>query len=237
MTADANGAGGQQGRLNRELYFPTFIFFKDLPDGASLNAGLCEEIYAMRENDRDGLHRSNVKQAGAWHSRDDLNRQDAFKHLVAEVVTAAQGVFDDLRYDPAFEPQIDNMWANISPQHAFNRMHTHPGVIWSGVYYVQTPKNAGRIYFSDPRVQAQVLRPRVNEAGRKEPHNWSEVYYEPIAGRLILFPAWLLHEVEPNLSDLSGPSGDRISISFNLVQRRKTEEPTHSGADETPGLT
>lgn len=44
------------------------------------------------------------------------------------------------------------------------------------------------------------------------------MHYEPVAGRLILFPAWLGHEVQPNLSKLKGKAGDRISISFNYLQ-------------------
>lgn len=206
------------GKIHREAYFPTFIFFKDLPDGRSLNDGLTQAIYAMREEDSVGLHRSNVKQAGAWHSQDDLNRRPAFEPLVEEVTLLARQVFTDLDYDPAFVPRIDNMWANVSPKHAFNRMHVHPGVIWSGVYYVQAPENSGRIFFSDPRVQAQMLRPRVHKDGNEKAHNWSEVFYEPIAGRIILFPAWLLHEVEPNLSEEAGDAANRISISFNIRQ-------------------
>jgi uncharacterized protein (TIGR02466 family) len=47
------------------------------------------------------------------------------------------------------------------------------------------------------------------------------VYYEPLEGRLLLFPAWLQHEVEPNLAEQDGPAGDRISVSFNLFQQRR----------------
>lgn len=207
--------------MSRELYFPTYIYFRDLPCASLLNSALKQEIYTLREADSIGLHRSNVKQAGAWHSQDDLNRRSQFEPLVNEILFAAQEVFGDLHYDPQYLPMVDNMWANVSPRNAFNRMHVHPGVIWSGVYYVQTPKNSGRIYFVDPRVQAQMLRPRIDAEGGKLAHNWSEVYYEPIEGRLILFPAWLLHEVEPNLSDAEGEAANRISISFNLLQTRK----------------
>lgn len=207
--------------LKRELYFPTFIYYRDLADAGALNGSLRDTVYDMRRQDQVGMHRSNVKQAGAWHSADDLNRRDAFAPLMAAIESMTQEVYDDLRYDSAFIPRIDNMWANISPRGAFNRMHVHPGVIWSGVYYVQTPPQSGRIYFADPRVQAQMLRPRLSDEGRKLSNNWSEVYYEPIAGRMILFPAWLLHEVEPNLSDATGDEGDRISISFNLFQARR----------------
>ena len=35
----------------------------------------------------------------------------------------------------------------------------------------------------------------------------------PIPGRIIMFPAWLWHSVEPNKSD-----DIRISVSFNFIQ-------------------
>jgi uncharacterized protein (TIGR02466 family) len=146
--------------------------------------------------------------------------------LVAEICDAAQGVCDDLKYEPEYEPLVDNMWANISPRHAFNRMHIHPRVIWSGVYYLQTPRDSGLIHFTDPRVQSLMLCPVIDGEGLKEAHNWTEVYFEPIKRRLILFPAWLSHEVEPNLSEEEGDAGNRISISFNLLQQRKRTSET-----------
>ena len=49
----------------------------------------------------------------------------------------------------------------------------------------------------------------------KEPqHLCREVHFEPVAGRLIMFPAWLNHMVETNQSD-----EPRISISFNFLQK------------------
>ena len=120
-------------------------------------------------------------------------------------------------------PVISNMWANVSPRYAFNRVHTHPGSAWSGVYYVHAPEHSGKIYFQDPRPQAQVYNVRYKTDAPRKREVWSEVFYEPIVGRLILFPAWLQHEVQPNLSELEGEAGERISISFNIhqgIQRR-----------------
>lgn len=207
--------------LKRELYFPTFIYFQDLPDAEKLNAHLIECIGRLRDQDAEGMHRSNVKQVGAWHSQDDLNRREEFDLLVTAILSATEKIYTDLGYDPEREPWVDNMWANVSPRHAFNRVHVHPGVPWSGVYYVQTPPKCGRIYFCEPRVQTQMLRPYISDEGKKMAENWSEVYFEPIAGRMILFPAWLQHEVEPNLSEEVGDAANRISISFNLVQRKR----------------
>ena len=42
---------------------------------------------------------------------------------------------------------------------------------------------------------------------------WREAYIDPIPGRIIMFPAWLWHSVEPNESN-----DIRISVSFNFIQ-------------------
>ena len=44
----------------------------------------------------------------------------------------------------------------------------------------------------------------------------NEVYWKPIPGRLIMFPSWAVHEVEPNLSELKGKKGLRVSVSGNV---------------------
>jgi hypothetical protein len=49
-------------------------------------------------------------------------------------------------------------------------------------------------------------------------HQWDSVSYEPIEGRVILFPSWIGHQVGQNLTDVEGKDGYRISISFNIKQ-------------------
>ncbi len=216
----AEDSPSSNGTLKRELYFPTSIYFKDLPDGAALNAAVTPHLYAWREADREGITRSNVKEAGSWHSDTGMATRPEYRPLVDRLLTVAAEIFDDLGYHSDWQPVIDNMWANISPRYGFNRAHSHPQALWSGVYYVQTPASAGRLYFMEPRAQVLVQRPVYGRAASERPESWTEVYFEPVAGRLILFPAWLVHEVEPNMSDVEGPAGDRISVSFNLMQRR-----------------
>ena len=56
-------------------------------------------------------------------------------------------------------------------------------------------------------------RPRQKQ-GPTPDRLWRETSFEPKAGRLIMFPAWLTHCVDPNNS-----KDIRISISFNFMQR------------------
>ena len=51
-----------------------------------------------------------------------------------------------------------------------------------------------------------------------------EVFYQPLEGRLILFPAWPVHAVHPNLSEEEGEAGERISVSFNFYQIRRASQ-------------
>lgn len=59
------------------------------------------------------------------------------------------------------------------------------------------------------------------DKGSAGPQQWQEINYEPVEGRMILFPSWLRHEVESNLCDLGGTAAGRISISFNYGQAPK----------------
>ena len=210
----------QAKRMNKEYYYPTQVYFTDLADGESINQKILPALYAWRQGDPNGVVRTNTPQLGAWHSATDMHTRKEYLPLVVEIFEFLHGVYDDLRYDPAFEAVCDSMWVNINPKYAHNRHHTHPHALWSGVYYVQTPENCGLLYFNDPRPQAQVLTPYYDPARRKM-ETWNEVHYQPQAGRLIIFPAWLDHAVQPNLTAAEGRSADRISVSFNFYQRRR----------------
>lgn len=213
----------QPRQVSKDAFFATPIYYTDVPGADTLNEQLKKDIRAWRQQDPEGTVRSNVAQAGAWHSATDMHTRGEFDGLTRELFAMIQGVYDELGYDADFEPACDSMWANINPRHGYNRHHTHPHALWSGVYYVQAPDDCGLLYFTDPRPQTQVLTPYFDPK-RRHPNTWNEVFYQPQAGRLIVFPAWIVHAVHPNLSTEEGEAGERISVSFNFYQRRRGAE-------------
>ena len=217
MTSEKNDPN-RRVTLTRQHYFPTLIYFQDIVGAAALNEHVRNNIYAWRDLDADGIQRSGASEAGCWHSDTDMHTRPEFSELVNQVLGAAQALFDDLNYDVSFPAAIDNMWANINPPGGYNRPHIHPNVLWSGVYFVQAPADSGNLTFTDPRPQAQMIVPRYAANGQLPAEVWNEVFYEPVEGRMILFPAWLMHEVHPNRSNNEGSAGDRIGVSFNLIQ-------------------
>ena len=81
------------------------------------------------------------------------------------------------------------MWANINPPGGMNRAHQHPNSLWSGVYYIKTPKKCGHLKIEDTRTMSLMSRPK--KINKEEKNKVKQVHFEPIAGRLIMFPSWV----------------------------------------------
>ncbi len=207
--------------LKVQRYFPTLIFSLEVPDSEILNAHLIEAIYAEREGDGTGVRKSNFPELGSWHSHVKLHRDAAFAGLVQYVDSASAMMCRELGYHRSYHLSIGTMWSIINPPGGVNRAHIHPGCIWSGVYYVQAPRNSGRIEFIDPRTQNLMSAVEYIPDTRRPRICWTKVQYKPVAGRMLIFPSWLYHSVGPNRSRARGKDADRIIVSFNLSQERR----------------
>jgi len=192
--------------IHRELFFATPVYVKDIAN-SEYNKYLEDKIVAWSQNN-PGLKKTNMN---GWHSPTDMHLKPEYKHLIEELHIAQQEIYKDECLGS--EPFLGNMWANINYKDGFNRPHIHPNSLWSGVYYVKTPKKCGHLKIEDTRTMSLMSRP--TKTNKEEPkHLWKEVHFEPIAGRLIMFPSWVNHCVDPNESD-----DIRISVSFNFLQK------------------
>lgn len=200
----------EKGSLLCESWFPTRIYYIDHPDSEEINKKLIINIHNWHEKDPDGIGRSNH---GGWHSQDSMHKRKEFNTIRDWITENVNRVAFDMGVPQQMEVVLDNMWANVNPKYCYNTVHTHPRGMWSGVYYVQTPEECGNIRFLDPRMgnMANPI-PIDKETYKDKKYSWSEVKYKPVEGRLIIFPSFLLHEVEQNMSDTP-----RISISFNYL--------------------
>jgi uncharacterized protein (TIGR02466 family) len=92
---------------------------------------------------------------------------------------------------------LKESWVNYSAMHNYQEYHKHGYVGISGVYYLKTNEQDGRLRF-------HTLLPSFEDTD-------NFVYYQPQEGKIILFPSWAPHSVETNKTD-----SVRVSISFNL---------------------
>lgn len=201
-------------------YFPTLIFQIDVKNANALNKNLLKSIYNEREKDREGITRSNVKEFGGWHSKNHLHKSTEYFKLVEQINSATRRISKELGYSVNHVMKIGTMWSIINPPGGVNIAHVHPGCLWSGVYYVQTPENAGNIEFIEPRTVHLMNQPKYLPKTKRPKECWTKVNFKPKAGRMIIFPSWLYHSVRPNNSTEKGKKADRIVISFNTSQHK-----------------
>ena len=158
-------------------------------------------------NQDSGVKKTNYK---GWHSTTDMHTKPEYQQLITELMRMQKEIYDNEHLDR--HAKLGNMWANINPPGGYNKAHVHPNAVFSGVYYVKTPPNCGRLICNDPRPGIQTCMPN-RIKGQPPKHLWREVRVNPMVGRIIMFPAWLWHSVEENMSN-----DIRISVSFNFLQ-------------------
>lgn len=195
--------------MKRADLFPTCVYQTEVAEAARVNKALLAAIANARALDKQGIEKSNFTKLGGWHSHVQLHKDPEFAHLGQIVRCCASELAQDQGYDPAIRLDINAMWAIVNAPGASNQAHIHPGSLWSGVYYIQAEQDAGAIEFTDPRT-ANLMRQPVYE--KRPEHAYASVRYQPVPGRLLIFPSWLFHAVRPNLSE-----SERIIISFNLT--------------------
>ena len=186
-----------------EKFFPTLVYGKDVQLN---NHQLAQDIVNWSNQDK-GVSRTNFK---GWHSTTDMHTKSEYSQLITELMRMQKEIYDNEHI--ARHAILGNMWANINPPGGMNQPHIHPNALFSGVYYVKSQPNCGRLKVMDPRPGVQFVMP-VRKPGDPGKDMWRDANIEPVVGRIIMFPGWLWHSVEPNKSnDL------RISVSFNFIQ-------------------
>lgn len=150
-----------------------------------------------------------------WQSDKTLHELEELRDLISCVNNATKSVLRFLRvgYDAV---EITGCWANVLAKGAAHRAHSHPNNYLSGVYYVRTHPGTDTINFHDPRQQTAIIRPPVVELTAE---NTDQIVVRVKNGTLLIFPSYLQHSVDTNLSE-----EERISLSFNIMFSSFTEK-------------
>jgi uncharacterized protein (TIGR02466 family) len=150
-------------------------------------------ILELKANN-DSLRKSNFN--NGWHSECNLFEHGIFKELSSQLLGIATDVAKPYVQG---EFKFLEMWAMVNTRYSYNAHHIHEGVL-SGVFYLQTPKDCGRLILCNPAVRSH-----------SHPIRCKDFAIEPDRLALIMFPSWLEHYVEPSQTD-----EERIAISFNI---------------------
>lgn len=171
------------------------------------NSDLVNYIYELKSKDT-GRSISNV---GGWQSKDfDLKNDCINNYQLYNLVKNIEDMVASISESWGMQENImlANMWANVNLKNEYNLPHSHPGSVFSGVYYVKCNKLSGDIVFNRPDLQQHYILFKENN-----PYTFETYKFPPEEGKVVIFPSHLSHYVLPNMSD-----EERISIAFNFIR-------------------
>ena len=142
-----------------------------------------------------------------------LFRKMEMQWLLAAAKPHAYKFWEQLNYRKDAVLSITSAWANLHQYGQLTKEHSHCGGAsrghLSGVYYFKKPENSGNIMFTDPLEYIHKMTPAAvyDETVHSMHHEVTARQFD-----LVLFPSWVKHQTQPNLSN-----GDRIAISINYI--------------------
>ena len=188
--------------------FPTPVGTFEFEDSESLNKGLSEFLYNVRDEDiNSGNLQRSMGGPNGYHTKEDIMTRD--NPFIKEFHKLISGIISDY-YSRICDIQVGEnstmvSWGMIYGSGAHSRVHTHPGVDLSTSYYCKVPDGLtdkdGVFNFIDPRAAARWDRN----------FDFAPGMIVPKEGTGAIFPSWLDHYVNPHYCD-----GDRICIATNV---------------------
>lgn len=212
MAAD----GTPSTKIDIQPLFATPVAIATLPESERISVALRETILTRAEAEPSTAH-SNL---GGWQSTWDMEDWggEAATYLLSFVRHMADTLTVDRHGKASPQTWRTNAWANVNRSGHGNEFHTHPGCVWSAVYYVDDggagndPSLGGQFELQDPRgVAPAMFRPELVPNVPGGAAFGASESISPMPGTVLMFPSWVSHAVRPYFGD-----GTRISVAINL---------------------
>lgn len=201
--------------MKTDLIFPTPVWRFDNVITEDQMKSTQDFVYLVKDSDGWGRKSSNE---GGWQSHDfidpvmDINPLKDIRDAIMQRAYAAADEFGFREYTL----KMTNLWFNVNNKGHFNHLHSHPGGVLSGVYYLKLPECChGNLTFVRDFAYSHMKEywGTANNIDRwSSEDNQTEWDVFPQLNQLVLFPAWLQHLVSASASE-----DERISLSFNIT--------------------
>tara|TARA_B100000287_G_C20346675_1_gene668036 strand:- start:43 stop:660 length:618 start_codon:yes stop_codon:yes gene_type:complete len=199
------------------LLFPTIIHEVKVNNFESIQDDLINFAYREREKDPKGVALSN---RGGWQSQSNYNTDDNI--LLSTIRKTIESYFRNGVFNNKTQIVFDGLWININGKGHWNETHSHPNCNFAGVMWIKagdiTPTHpngqtsSGDIEFVSPHhFTSSVELMGYEDEFCRNWNSWPAYWIPPEEGKILIFPASIMHKVHANEIDQ-----DRISASFNL---------------------
>ncbi len=197
--------------IKKFLILSADVFQKNIGT-AEQRQDLIDQAYAEQTKNPKTIMFTN---AGCWRTYYKYNNIDWLMKEIQSVVSEVGMYYQEI--DPTYKSKTKEFvgseiayWTNINKPGSNNKVHEHRQWQYVAVYYLQAT-GTGDIIFHNPN--------NITDSCNLFAPFTSTMAISPQDGDLIVFPAWLPHEVETNTSNK-----DRINISMNIRFNPKPEQ-------------
>jgi len=182
--------------------FPSTVIYKDfIIKNHNQIIDLSKQLIDEYDNNpfRYGYCRATV------NTKKDILEMPEFSHIKDQILTVISAYVSNKKIS------VDNLhltesWLNSYDVHGYQDLHSHPGSVLSGVYYIKSPGNRD-LSFQAPWHFFQGVYANCTENNFENAHNMD---YESKEGRCMVWMSHLMHRTIPATSE-------RISIAFNVT--------------------
>jgi uncharacterized protein (TIGR02466 family) len=109
-------------------------------------------------------------------------------------------------------------WVNHNNKYSFDTPHHHSGTNVIGVFYLRTVNKCGDLLLHDARGYHNFIDTYEKNTQGLLVSGRNYFRYTPRVGNLVLFPSYIVHSTEPNMSD-----DIRISLAMNFKFKDTTQ--------------
>jgi uncharacterized protein (TIGR02466 family) len=192
--------------IHSEFWFPQqIIVYQDLQFNKIKNKFVDYCKRNQKENIKGRVHSNCL----GWQSG-DLTSNDFVKDYIKKSIEESFHTQFSIKNGTNF--YINNFWINISPKYASNDYHIHNGSHYSGCLYIQCDSNSGAIKLNPNIAANSDWMNFLTEEYKNAYHIYPSSEFNPKEGMILLFPSYLPHKVNNNMSNK-----ERISIAFNVT--------------------
>ena len=182
--------------MKAEGLFPTPLLTFDIAEHDDIKPKVIALLKQWRNEDPVGFGKSPRNKT--WSTKRNGHTRPEFAEFISIIERYAQQA--RVPHIPDKGLKIRALWGNIGNHESYETTHSHGGGIWAGVYFCQLPPETRGTRFLDPR------------GGGPGMFGWPDAMTPEVTeGQMILFPVFLPHFVERNLSH-----EERITFSFNV---------------------
>ena len=194
--------------LHLDHWFPTVVSRSDEPQWLEPMITLTDNIF---NGPNKNVNKNFYHNGETTYATGNLTERPEFAPFIEFAKNKAKEFLDVQGYDSDYVPWRPYFFANSFLEGSNHPKHVHSSCSISGIYYLKTPPGSSNILFYPNQPFKDFFDYMFMIKDKTNWYSMQKTEYTPHPGMMLLWPAWLYHEVPPNNS-----TEPRTSIVFNL---------------------